>query len=88
MGRVIGDGGWYFHIIDMAVLPAHQRRGLGEHVLAYLLSVIRQAAPVGAYVSLMADAPGRKLYAPRIPANRSPLDGDGVANGRFQHGRT
>ena len=21
MGRVIGDGGWYFHVIDMAVSP-------------------------------------------------------------------
>ena len=24
-GRLIGDGGWYFHVVDMAVLP-HQRR--------------------------------------------------------------
>ena len=22
-GRLIGDGGWYFHVVDMAVLPAH-----------------------------------------------------------------
>jgi hypothetical protein len=28
MGRVIGDGGWYFHVVDMAVLPEHQRRDL------------------------------------------------------------
>lgn len=25
-GRVIGDGGWYFHIVDMATQPDHQRR--------------------------------------------------------------
>jgi ribosomal protein S18 acetylase RimI-like enzyme len=30
MGRLIGDGGWYFHVVDMAVLPAHQRRGIGN----------------------------------------------------------
>ena len=30
MGRVIGDGGSYFHVIDMAVLPGHQRRGLAR----------------------------------------------------------
>jgi len=35
MGRVIGDGGWYFHIVDMAVLPEHQRRGLGDAVLTW-----------------------------------------------------
>src|SRR5262245_54762526 len=62
MGRVIGDGGWYFHIVDMAVLPAHQHRGLGDLMLTYLLYAIRQATPTGAYVSLMADAPGRRLY--------------------------
>lgn len=66
MGRIIGDGGWYFHIADMAVLPAHQRKGLGETILRKLLEEIRQRAPEGgkgAYVNLLADPPGRKLYA-------------------------
>jgi GNAT superfamily N-acetyltransferase len=63
MGRLIGDGGWYFHVVDMAVLPDHQRRGLGHRVLTRLLDLIRQHAPPGAYVSLMADPPGRALYA-------------------------
>ena len=62
MGRVIGDGGWCFQIIDMAVLPKHQRRGLGSAVLLYLLEQIRRRAPQGAYVSLLADPPGRHLY--------------------------
>ena len=63
MGRVIGDGGWYFHVVDMAVLPDHQRRGLGSAVLTYLLEQIRARAPKGAFVSLLADPPGRRLYA-------------------------
>ena len=65
MGRIIGDGGWYFHVVDMAVLPEHQRRGLGGAVLSYLLEQIRLRAPSGAYVSLLADPPGRPLYARR-----------------------
>jgi GNAT superfamily N-acetyltransferase len=63
MGRVIGDGGCFFQVVDMAVFPEHQRRGLGDAVLAHLLDRIRAQAPVGAYVSLLADPPGRRLYA-------------------------
>lgn len=63
MGRLIGDGGWYFHVIDMAVLPAHQRLGIGDAVLSWLLDQVRQHAPADAFVSLMADPPGRRLYA-------------------------
>jgi GNAT superfamily N-acetyltransferase len=62
MGRVIGDGAWYFHIADMATLPEHQGRGLGRRVLADLLAQIDEAAPAEPYVTLMADAPGRRLY--------------------------
>jgi GNAT superfamily N-acetyltransferase len=63
MGRLLGDGGWYFHVVDMAVLPEHQRRGLGDVILTVLLERIRRKAPAGAYVDLIADRPGRRLYA-------------------------
>ena len=63
MGRIIGDGGCFFQVVDMAVLPQHQRRGLGDAVLAHLLDRIRGAGAGGAYVSLLADPPGRRLYA-------------------------
>lgn len=62
MGRLIGDGGWYFHVVDMAVLPPQQRRGLGDAILSVLLDRIREVAPPGAYVNLLADPPGRRLY--------------------------
>ncbi|KAJ0426857.1 hypothetical protein BJY00DRAFT_2526 [Aspergillus carlsbadensis] len=64
MGRIISDGGWYFHIADMAVLPEHQRKGLGDIVLKDLLRYIRENAAEGEpYINLLADPPGRKLYA-------------------------
>lgn len=72
MGRVLGDGGWYFHIIDMAVLPQHQRRGLGDAVLTWLLERIRRDAPPDAFVSLMADPPGHALYHRHGFKDRSP----------------
>ena len=62
MGRVIGDGGWYFHVIDMAVLPEHQRRGVGDTLLGALLAEVRARAPGDAYVNLLADPPGVRLY--------------------------
>jgi len=62
MGRVIGDGGWYFHIVDMAVLLEHQKRGIGDAVLSALLRHIAASAPPGAFISLLADPPGRRLY--------------------------
>jgi ribosomal protein S18 acetylase RimI-like enzyme len=62
MGRTIGDGGWYFHIADVATDPAHQRRGLGRRVMEWLIADVRERAPEGAYVSLIGDPPGQALY--------------------------
>lgn len=62
MGRVIGDGGWYFHVADIATHPEHQRRGLGAAVVSHLLEVIRTSAPDEPHITLLADAPGRDLY--------------------------
>ncbi|WAC67170.1 GNAT family N-acetyltransferase [Agrococcus sp. SL85] len=74
MGRVVGDGGWCFLIADMATLPEHQGRGLGRAILVALLDEIRERAEPGAYVTLTADPPGRRLY--------EPLGFDDVAPGR------
>ena len=55
MGRVVGDGGCNFEIVDVAVSPQFQRRGLGTRIMAALMSYIETNAPPSAYVSLIAD---------------------------------
>ncbi|MDU0479684.1 GNAT family N-acetyltransferase [Staphylococcus chromogenes] len=62
MGRVLGDGGWYFMIADIATDPEHQRKGIGSAVMESLLTEIKQKSPANPYVTLMADAPGVPLY--------------------------
>jgi GNAT superfamily N-acetyltransferase len=64
MGRIIGDGGWYFHVADMAVHPSHQRKGLGDQVMKRLLQEIADKTPEDGepYVTLFADPPGVRLY--------------------------
>jgi len=36
MGRVIGDGGCFFQIVDIAVDPAHQGQGLGRRIMEHI----------------------------------------------------
>jgi ribosomal protein S18 acetylase RimI-like enzyme len=62
MGRVIGDGGCFFQITDIAVLPEHQGRGLGKRIMATLMEHVQNSLPATAYVSLIADVPANKLY--------------------------
>jgi ribosomal protein S18 acetylase RimI-like enzyme len=62
MGRVIGDGGTAFQIVDMCVQPDHQGRGLGKQIMTALMEHLRQKAPRTAYISLIADGDARHLY--------------------------
>ncbi len=63
MGRIIGDGGLFFQIVDIAVQPEHQGRGLGKRITGALVDHIRAHAPAGAYVSLIADGEAYRLYS-------------------------
>lgn len=62
MGRIIGDGGCFFQIVDIVVKPAHRGHGLGKEIMAALMRHLRDNAPRSAYVSLIADVPANKLY--------------------------
>ncbi|MFC6835573.1 GNAT family N-acetyltransferase [Halomarina ordinaria] len=58
MGRLVGDDGCFYQVVDIAVDPAHQGKGLGSRVVADLLAYLRSNAPSTAYVSLVADVEG------------------------------
>lgn len=62
MGRIIGDGGAFFQIVDIAVNPEYQGRGLGKLVMKELMAYLDQHTYEGSYVSLIADEPANKLY--------------------------
>ena len=63
MGRIVGDGGLTFQVVDIAVDPAHQGRGLGKVIVGKLVEHLREVAPAGAHISLLADGSAEHLYA-------------------------
>ena len=62
MGRAIGDG-LFYQIVDIAVDPVHQGRGLGKTIVSNLMRELGRVAPAEAYVSLIADGEANRLYA-------------------------
>ncbi len=63
MGRVVGDGAFYFYIQDVVVHPHHQRRGLGGEVVERLRAQILRLAGADCFVGLFATPEARSLYA-------------------------
>jgi ribosomal protein S18 acetylase RimI-like enzyme len=62
MGRIIGDGGYYYQAVDLAVDPARQGEGLEEAIMNEITNYLNRNAPEGADVVLMADVPAIPLY--------------------------
>ena len=63
MGRIIGDGGCFYTVVDIAVLPEVQKQGLGKRIMVALDAWLRANAPESACVSLVADGDAKHLYA-------------------------
>lgn len=55
IGRVVGDGGCFFEIVDIAVLLEHHGKGVGKLIMDALMAYLREHASESAYMSLMAD---------------------------------
>ncbi|WP_215114776.1 GNAT family N-acetyltransferase [Exiguobacterium sp. s70] len=62
MGRVVGDGGMVFHLVDIVVDPDCQGLGLGKLIVEQLMDWILHEADETAIISLIADIPADGLY--------------------------
>ena len=62
MGRIIGDGGCFFQVVDIAVLSDHQGKGLGKRIMENLMTYYVGNAPDSAHLSLLADGNAKYLY--------------------------
>ncbi|SDL26057.1 Acetyltransferase (GNAT) domain-containing protein [Paenibacillus jilunlii] len=74
MGRVVGDGGCFFQVTDIAVKPSCQGRGLGKIIMREIRSFL-DTVPDRSYISLIADGEAARLYVqygfePVMPASQ------------------
>lgn len=76
-GRVVGDGGLYFYIQDIIVLPEYQGSGLGRLIMDKVIDYLRSRAERGAFVGLMA-AKGVAEFYERYGFKVRPEDAPGM----------
>ncbi|UTR06969.1 GNAT family N-acetyltransferase [Alkalihalobacillus sp. LMS6] len=62
MGRVIGDGGAFFQVVDIVVKPSYQGKGLGKVIMEEITTYLDRHTYPGSYVSLIADGDADHLY--------------------------
>jgi GNAT superfamily N-acetyltransferase len=58
MGRLVGDDGCFYKLVDIAVAPDHQDQGLGTRIVEALVEYVEKNAPPSAYVSLVSNVDG------------------------------
>jgi ribosomal protein S18 acetylase RimI-like enzyme len=63
MGRIIGDGGCFYTVVDIAVAPAYQGREQGRRIMDALDAWLRRNVQSSAFVTLVADGDAKHLYA-------------------------
>ncbi len=52
----------FFEVVDIAVVPEHQKKGLGKMIMDALMSWLTVNAPPTAFVSLIADDGLSRFY--------------------------
>ena len=53
MGRIIGDGGLYFYIHDVAVHPDYRDRGIEPALMKDLTDYLEENAPPGSFIVIL-----------------------------------
>ena len=76
-GRVVGDGGIYFYIQDVIVLPEYQGRGLGRRIMDAIMGYLATHAQPNAFVGLMAAVDVSGFYE-RYGFTERPADRPGM----------
>ncbi|KAI7868659.1 GCN5-related N-acetyltransferase [Mucor mucedo] len=62
MGRIVGDRYLALTIVDVAVFPEHQKKGLGKLIMETLMTYIKANVTRDCYITLMADGDAKFLY--------------------------
>jgi GNAT superfamily N-acetyltransferase len=62
MGRVVGDGVFYFYVQDVVVLPELQGHGVGDEILRRLVARVDELAPPKAFIGLFAAGESSRFY--------------------------
>ena len=76
-GRVIGDGGIYFYLQDVIVLPELQGRGWGARIMDAMTGYLDRSVPPGSFIGLMAAKDAEGFYT-RYGFERRPDDRPGM----------
>ena len=62
MGRVVGDGSFYFYVQDVVVLPELQGQGVGNEILRRLVARVDAVAAPKAFIGLFAAGSSTSFY--------------------------
>jgi ribosomal protein S18 acetylase RimI-like enzyme len=62
MGRIIGDGAWFYQIVDFVIAPSYQSQGFDDIIMQELTNYLNHNVAQGAEVILMADVPKVSFY--------------------------
>ncbi|MDQ6422201.1 GNAT family N-acetyltransferase [Paenibacillus sp. LHD-117] len=69
MGRVIGDGKIYFYIQDVAVVPSHQNKGIGNLIMIEITNFLKSNAPEKSFIGLFSSS-GKESFYNRFGFNK------------------